>query len=57
MPDGSKGYPETVVLRLIDSNGRPEVKIAASVSSLSDQRPALSILATAAGSIFNTAIS
>jgi hypothetical protein len=31
MPDGSKGYPETVVLRLIDPNGRPEVKIAASV--------------------------
>jgi hypothetical protein len=25
-----KQYPETVVLRLIDTNGRPEVKIAAS---------------------------
>jgi hypothetical protein len=25
-----KQYPETVVLRLIDANGRPEVKIAAS---------------------------
>lgn len=29
-PTGKK-YPETVVLRLIDANGRPEVKIAASV--------------------------
>ena len=26
-----KKYPETVVLRLIDANGRPEVKLAASV--------------------------
>ena len=26
-----KAYPETVILRLIDANGRPEVKIAASV--------------------------
>jgi hypothetical protein len=26
-----KHYPETVVLRLIDANGRPEVKLAASV--------------------------
>jgi hypothetical protein len=31
MPDGTTGYPETVVLRLIDPNGRPEVKIEASV--------------------------
>ena len=29
-PTGKK-YPETVILRLIDANGRPEVKIAASV--------------------------
>jgi hypothetical protein len=29
MPDGSTGYPETVLLRLIDSQGRPNVKIAA----------------------------
>jgi hypothetical protein len=29
-PTGKK-YPETVVLRLIDPNGRPEVKIGASV--------------------------
>ena len=29
MPDGSKGYPETVLLRLITSKGRPSVKIAA----------------------------
>jgi hypothetical protein len=29
-PTGKK-YPETVVLRLIDPNGRPEVKLAASV--------------------------
>jgi len=28
-PTGKK-YPETVILRLIDANGRPEVKIAAS---------------------------
>src|SRR4051812_43026768 len=30
MPDGKTGYPETVVFRLIDPNGRPEVKLAAS---------------------------
>jgi hypothetical protein len=28
MPDGSKGYPETVLLRLIDSEGGPNVKLA-----------------------------
>ena len=29
MPDGTKGYPETVLLRLINSKGRPNIKIAA----------------------------
>jgi hypothetical protein len=29
MPDGATGYPETVLLRLISSRGRPNVKIAA----------------------------
>jgi hypothetical protein len=29
MPDGSKGYPASILLRLIDSNGRPSVKITA----------------------------
>jgi hypothetical protein len=29
MPDGTTGYPETVLLRLISSAGRPNVKIAA----------------------------
>ncbi len=29
MPDGTTGYPETVLLRLITSAGRPNVKIAA----------------------------
>jgi hypothetical protein len=29
MPDGTAGYPETVLLRLISSKGRPNVKIAA----------------------------
>ena len=29
IPDGSTGYPETVLLRLIDSEGAPNVKIAA----------------------------
>jgi hypothetical protein len=29
MPDGTKGYPETVLLRLINSKGAPNVKIAA----------------------------
>jgi hypothetical protein len=29
MPDGTRGYPETVLLRLINSLGRPNVKIAA----------------------------
>jgi hypothetical protein len=30
MPDGKTGYPETVMFRLIDPNGRPEVKLGAS---------------------------
>jgi hypothetical protein len=29
MPDGTTGYPETVLFRLITSKGRPNVKIAA----------------------------
>ena len=29
MPDGTTGYPETVLLRLIDSQGRPNIKISA----------------------------
>jgi len=29
MPDGTTGYPETVLLRLLDSKGAPNVKIAA----------------------------
>lgn len=29
MPDGTTGYPETVLLRLIDSEGAPNVKLAA----------------------------
>jgi hypothetical protein len=29
MPDGTTGYPETVLFRLIDSKGAPNVKIAA----------------------------
>jgi hypothetical protein len=29
MPDGTTGYPETVLLRLIDSEGGPNAKIAA----------------------------
>jgi hypothetical protein len=29
MPDGTTGYPETVLLRLVDSEGAPNVKIAA----------------------------
>jgi hypothetical protein len=29
-PDGTTGYPETVLLRLISSEGRPNVKIGAS---------------------------
>jgi hypothetical protein len=29
MPNGTMGYPETVLLRLITSKGRPNVKIAA----------------------------
>ena len=28
MPDGTTGYPETVLLRLITSKGRPNVKLA-----------------------------
>ena len=30
-PDGKVGYPETVMFRLIDPKGRPEVKLGASV--------------------------
>ncbi len=30
MPDGKTGYPETVMFRLIDAKGRPEVKLGAS---------------------------
>jgi hypothetical protein len=30
MPDGTTGYPETVLLRLISSKGRPNVKLGAS---------------------------
>jgi hypothetical protein len=30
-PDGKTGYPETVMLRLVDQNGRPEVKLGASI--------------------------
>jgi hypothetical protein len=29
-PDGKTGYPETIMFRLIDGKGRPEVKIGAS---------------------------
>jgi len=29
MPDGTRGYPETVLLRLIDSKGGPNVKLGA----------------------------
>jgi len=29
MEDGTRGYPETVILRLITSQGRPNVKLAA----------------------------
>jgi hypothetical protein len=29
MPDGTRGYPETVLFRLINSQGRPNVKIEA----------------------------
>ncbi|HEX8850489.1 MAG TPA: hypothetical protein VF761_13240 [Gemmatimonadaceae bacterium] len=29
LPDGSRGYPETVLLRLSDSEGAPNVKLAA----------------------------
>jgi len=30
-PDGRVGYPDTVMFRLVDPNGRPEVKLGASV--------------------------
>jgi hypothetical protein len=30
IPDGKIGYPETVMFRLIDAKGRPEVKLGAS---------------------------
>ena len=45
MPDGTTGYPETVLLRLIDSKGAPNVKIAATedgsvVSLVGESNPA-----------------
>ena len=45
MPDGTVGYPETVLLRLIDSKGAPNVKIAATedgsvVSLVGESNPA-----------------
>ena len=44
MPDGTIGYPETVLLRLIDSKGGPNVKIAAtedgsSISLVGESNP------------------
>lgn len=30
MPDGTTGYPETVILRLVTRDGRPSVKLSAS---------------------------
>jgi hypothetical protein len=29
MPDGTRGYPETVILRLVTAQGRPSVKLSA----------------------------
>src|SRR5690242_18725549 len=29
MPDGTRGYPETVLLRLVTGEGRPSVKLSA----------------------------
>jgi hypothetical protein len=45
MPDGTTGYPETVLLRLINSKGAPNVKIAATedgsaVSLVGESNPA-----------------
>lgn len=31
MPDGTGGYPETVLLRLMDPRGRPNIKMGASI--------------------------
>ena len=48
MPDGTTGYPETVLLRLITSNGGPNVKLATtedgSVLSLSGESGYVQIL-------------
>jgi hypothetical protein len=33
MPDGTTGYPETVILRLITADGKPRVKLTTSVQS------------------------
>jgi hypothetical protein len=45
MPDGTVGYPETVLFRLINSKGAPNVKIAttedgAGMSLVGDPQPA-----------------
>jgi len=46
MPDGTKGYPETVLFRLINSKGAPNVKISAiedgsAMSLVGDSNPTL----------------
>lgn len=54
MPDGTVGYPETVLLRLISSAGRPNVKIAAkengAAMSLGGESDPTNVLILAEGS-------
>ena len=42
MPDGTKGYPETVIFRLITADGKPRVKL-----TTSDQGSGLMLLGAA----------
>lgn len=50
MPDGKRGYPETVMLRLITSQGAPHVKLAAKEDGagivLGGENPAYAALGT-----------
>lgn len=55
MPDGRRGYPETVVLRLIDPNGKPDVKLDANHLggglALSTSNDAYAILSARGGEV------
>ena len=60
-PDGRKGVPETIMFRLIDANGRPEVKLGASEEGgglgLIGQSDATQIVLKAEGAVTSVKLS